>query len=280
MSEKSEKNELLPRMSANDPDKLKVRRTFLIGLGFMTAMIAWSYYNFTIPLILRETLPEVTFLGFMGKDTLIGVIMTLDNIVAVMLQPYFGALSDRMESKLGRRMPFILIGCTFGAIMFALLPYLRVVLGLILVIMTFNFSMAFYRAPVVTLMPDLTPHKVRSTGNAIINLMGGVGTIFAYATPMISALNYGNETKSEIYQSRVFGFSFLACIMIIGMVILFITIKETPTGNKFFKVAEKPFKIDPITLEHIEKEEEQKYEENEEDQGGSEEGKRYFHGGS
>src|SRR6056297_3512326 len=160
---RNEKKDFKPKMEANKPGELNLKRTFLIGLGFMTAMIAWSYYNFTVPLILSEVLPEISFLGFIGKDTLIGLIMTLDNIVAVLLQPYFGALSDRTASRFGRRTPFILIGCTFGAFMFSLIPHLRVVFSLILIIMLFNFAMAFYRAPVVSLMPDLTGPKVRST---------------------------------------------------------------------------------------------------------------------
>lgn len=36
--------------------------------------------------------------------------------------------------------------------------------------------MSLWRAPVVALMPDLTPNELRSEGNAVINLMGGIGS--------------------------------------------------------------------------------------------------------
>src|SRR4030042_1561186 len=85
--------------------KLRYGRTLLIGLGFMTTAIAWAFYNFQIPLILKD------FLGDGPVEKLIiGFLMTLDNIIAVPIQPFFGALSDRLQSRFGRRMPLITIG--------------------------------------------------------------------------------------------------------------------------------------------------------------------------
>jgi MFS family permease len=238
-----------PRMPPNNPDKLYLKRTFLIGLGFMTAMAAWSYYNFMIPLILGDKLPNTRYWGVIGKDSVIGFIMTLDNIVAVLIQPYFGTLSDRMMSKYGRRTPFVLVGCTLGAILFMILPHIGPLGLLIGVILFFNMAMAFYRAPVVALMPDLTPPKVRSTGNAIINLMGGFGTVAGYAAPIIMGAIYGEETSAAVQSARIGGFTMITGIMIVGMIFLFITIKETPTGDSFFKVADHPIAIDPISFE-------------------------------
>jgi maltose/moltooligosaccharide transporter len=252
------KSKYKPRMKPNDPDKLTLGRTFLIGLGFMTAMAAWSYYNFMIPLILGEKLSDTIYLGFIGKDSTIGFIMTLDNIIAVLLQPYFGTLSDRMLSKHGRRTPFMLIGCTFGALAFVILPHLGSLGVLIGVILLFNLAMAFYRAPIVALMPDMTSPKVRSTGNAIINLMGGLGTVAGYAAPTIMGLIYGSETDVAVQNSRVAGFIMVMVVMIVGMIGLFVTVKETPTGDSFFKVGPAPIPVDPVTFEivdHVEKDE-------------------------
>ncbi len=111
--------------------------------------------------------------------------MAADNVLALFLLPFFGALSDRTHTRIGRRMPFIVGGTAAAAILMNLIPLLDdryaanpstgtlvlfiVVLGLLLV------AMGTYRSPAVALMPDVTPKPLRSRANAIINLMGAVG---------------------------------------------------------------------------------------------------------
>jgi len=75
--------------------KLNYKRTFLVGFAFLSISAFWQMYDTIIPLIMRDTY----HLG----DGPAGIIMSLDNIVALFLLPLFGALSD----KVGRRIPFI-----------------------------------------------------------------------------------------------------------------------------------------------------------------------------
>ena len=152
--------------------KLDTKRTLLVGLAFFSICAFWQVYDGIIPLILKNT--------FHVGDALSGVVMALDNVLALFMLPLFGALSDRTHTRIGRRMPYIL-GGTAGACVcmvlipladrMASLPLFLVGLGLVLV------SMATYRSPAVALMPDVTPKPLRSKGNAIINLMGAVGGI-------------------------------------------------------------------------------------------------------
>jgi MFS family permease len=110
---------------------------------------------------------------------MIGIIMTFDNIAAVTLQPIIGGISDRTNSKLGRRMPYLLIGIPLSAVFFTLIPFEFSLGSLIIFSMLFNIAMSIYRAPTVALMPDLTPPIHRSKANGIINFMGGIGTAIA-----------------------------------------------------------------------------------------------------
>ena len=95
------------------------------------------------------------------------------------IQPPVGAWSDRLRTPIGRRMPFILIGAPVGALAFGLIPLAAVLPLFVACTSTLLLSMAFWRTPVVALMPDITPSPFRSQANGIINLMGGVGTIIA-----------------------------------------------------------------------------------------------------
>jgi len=83
--------------------KLNVKRTVLVGLAFLSICSFWQFYDNIIPLILKET--------FSLGETWTGVIMALDNILALFLLPVFGALSDRVNLPIGRRMPCRLPSC-------------------------------------------------------------------------------------------------------------------------------------------------------------------------
>ncbi len=156
--------------------KLNTRRTLLIGLAFFSICAFWQMYDTVIPLILRDT--------FHVGDSLSGAIMAADNVLALVLLPLFGRLSDRTDTRLGKRMPYILFGTACAVALTLMLsgadapgrfgPFI-VLLGLLLV------AMGTYRSPAVALMPDVTPKPLRSKANAIINLTGALGAIYALA---------------------------------------------------------------------------------------------------
>ncbi|MBR5190989.1 MAG: MFS transporter, partial [Clostridia bacterium] len=165
----------------------------------------------------------------------IGVIMTFDNLYVVIFQPTFGKLSDRCRSKLGKRRPFIVYGAPVSAILFALIPWVALKSTLpvtMFFIILFVFSMSLWRAPAVALMPALTPSHLRSEGNAIINLMGGVGSVIGMvAGTLVSAIylaTTGVKVTAENEQFTSFPYVFLlgAVVMIIGMLVVRIFVKE------------------------------------------------------
>lgn len=147
-------------------------KIFLLGFGFFGVSVIWATYNAFVPIFLQEK--------FGLEPALIGFFMTLDNIAALFIQPPVGAWSDRLRTPIGRRMPFILIGAPIGAIVFGLIPLAVVLPVFVACTTTLLLSMAFWRTPVVALMPDITPSNKRSQANGIINLMGGVGSIIAF----------------------------------------------------------------------------------------------------
>jgi len=153
------------------PKKLDYLKTFLLGFGFFGVSVIWSVYNAFVPLILDEK--------FGLQAGFISVIMVLDNIAALIIQPPLGVFSDRLRSKIGRRLPFIVVGAPLAAAMFGLIPYAQVLPLFIFSCITLLLAMAFWRTPVVALMPDITPSKHRSQANGVINLMGGLGTVLA-----------------------------------------------------------------------------------------------------
>ncbi|MBR3789279.1 MAG: MFS transporter, partial [Clostridia bacterium] len=176
----------------------------------------------------------------------IGIIMTFDNIFGVIFQPTFGKLSDNCHSKLGKRRPFIVSCAPISAVLFALIPFvalntkgdLALPLTMITVIL-FVFSMSLWRAPVVALMPDLTPPSLRSEGNAVINLMGGLGSAVGMIAGTIAialCAAFTGLTTAEVKANETISFPYVfiigSVIMILGMLVLLFFVKEEDTSIK------------------------------------------------
>jgi len=154
--------------------RLNYGKTFLLGFGFFGISVIWGVYNAFVPIFLSEK--------FHLSPIVVGFFMTLDNIAALFIQPFASAWSDRLRSPLGRRIPFILIGAPISAVAFGLIPIAAVLPLFVACTSTLLLSAAFWRTPVVALMPDITPSKFRSQANGVINFMGGVGAIVALQT--------------------------------------------------------------------------------------------------
>ena len=188
----------------------------------------------------------------------IGIIMTFDNIFGVIFQPTFGKLSDRCHSKLGKRRPFIVFGAPISALLFACIPFVALTESLpltMLFIILFVFVMSLWRAPVVALMPDLTPPELRSQGNAVINLMGGLGGLIGMVagtivTVIMSAvLGKGNYEEIDTYP---YVFLIGSVVMIIGMLVLLFKVKEP--DSRLAAVSEQNQAIDAAAKAKAEKE--------------------------
>jgi maltose/moltooligosaccharide transporter len=187
--------------------RLNYGKTFLLGLGFFSVSLVWMTYNSFVPLFLANK--------FNLDPRWIGFFMTLDNIAALLIQPPVGAWSDRLRTRIGRRMPFILIGAPIAAIVFGIIPLAAVLPLFVACTSTLLLSMALWRTPVVALMPDITPSRFRSQANGIINFMGGLGAIIA------------TLGGSQLYKiNHAYPFWAGSVLMVIAIVLLFIFVKE------------------------------------------------------
>ncbi len=214
--------------------RLDYKKTLLIGFGFFGISVMWTLYNAYVPIYLQAGSPTFDAPGEVGFGLgagMTGVVMTLDNVAAFFLLPLIGVWSDRIWTRFGRRMPFILVLAPIAIVAFVLIPLaLRMIppelsgqvdrLGTPLALFSiaigvFLLAMASFRTPVIALMPDLTPSPLRSQANGIINLMGGVGTLIA---TLGSGFLYG--------MGHAVPFIFGAVLMAVAVLVLFLSVKE------------------------------------------------------
>ena len=196
--------------------KLNYKRTLLVGLAFLSICAFWQLYDNVVPLILKNT--------FDIPDDIAGVIMALDNVLALFLLPLFGKLSDRTHTRLGRRMPYILGGTLVAVVLMNLLPVADAARSLWLFVVALGLlllAMGVYRSPAVALMPDVTPKPLRSKGNAIINLMGTLGGVFTLAATglLVTRDATGRENYSALFLA-------VSILMLAAVVVLLLTIRE------------------------------------------------------
>ncbi len=226
--------------------KLNYKRTIFVGFAFFLICAFWQAYDNIIPLTLTNK--------FGLSQTASGVVMALDNVLALFMLPLFGAISDRHNSKLGKRTPFILVGTLVATAAFVGLslvdglqraklaeaaateeptammalawqttqqnPEILVIfIGLLLVVL---ISMATFRSPAVALMPDVTIKPLRSKANAVINLMGTAGGILVLVLGMAFAT--GADENAVMSYTGYFGA--VAAIMLLALGIFVWKVRE------------------------------------------------------
>ena len=212
--------------------KLDTKKTFLVGFAFLAITAFWQMYDGLIPKMLTGT--------FGINETLSGVIMAADNVLAFFLLPFFGQLSDRCNTRIGKRRPFIISGMILTILLMIWIPIIDnsyfsapstlkltlfiCVLGLLLL------TMSFYRSPAVALMPDITPKPLRSKANAIINLMGAVGGVLYL---IFTAVMYpASKTDGVAHVDYIPLFVAVGVVILISLVMIIFFVNETKLVKK------------------------------------------------
>ena len=229
--------------------KLNYKRTVLVGMAFFLISAFWQAYDAIVPLILTN--------HFGLPQTASGAVMSIDNVLAVFMLPIFGAISDKVNTRYGKRTPFILFGTVAAIVSFIALTFLDnyqlsklivagvpdtvgiytdeavresalnitlnnplPLIGFIATLLVVLIAMATFRSPAVALMPDVTVKPLRSKGNAIINLMGTAGGILVLALGIVFATSKNHYMQYTPYVIAV------TAIMLTGLVVFLFCVKE------------------------------------------------------
>ncbi len=152
--------------------KANYMKVIVLGLGYFGISAAWATYNAFLPVFLANRF-------HLGAAT-IGMFMALDNIAALLIQPPVGSWSDRVQTPIGRRAPFILVGAPIAAAVLGVIPIAKAFPVFLACAAAFLLGMAFWRTPFFALLPDLTPSNYRSQANGVINSVGVLGALLAF----------------------------------------------------------------------------------------------------
>lgn len=207
--------------------KLNYKKVIFTGFAFFLICAFWQAYDNVIPLILTNK--------FGMNQTWSGVIMALDNLFALFLLPLFGALSDKTNTKFGRRTPYIFIGTICAVLVFIFLPLIDILWLFILALLLVLLSMSIFRSPAVALMPDVTCKPYRSKANAVINLMGTAGGMIVLVFGTIFKTSEEHKTDFFPYILATAG------LMLLGLIVFLLTVREKKWAAEMIEDAEKYF---------------------------------------
>ena len=248
--------------------KLNYKRTCLIGFAFFGILLLWQVYDTWCPTFLSEIFAKAFYPEYVAlrqSNTLediakcndiimkvqypVGIMMAIDNLAALILLPIFGKLSDKTHTKIGKRMPYILVGTFVCAVAFPFIPvffHFNQLVGIIVMMAVVVLFAMMYRNPAVALMPDITPKPLRSKANGIINIMGYLGGAFAAVVGLVFVLSQYLGTKIDkvtgLYVDHTWAYGniwavegpFLVAsvLMLVSALVLFFTIKENKVAEE------------------------------------------------
>ena len=255
-----------------------LKRTMWIGLAFFGILLVWQLYNsYCAPMLsfmfarhdyadqvaagaaagyatMKDLLAHnfITEQDYLQIQWKVGIIMALDNIAALFIMPIFGNLSDKTKTKLGKRMPFIIVGSVVTAMVLPFVPLffvkamaaesaamLGMIVGMIAMMCLIIIFMMSYRSPAVALMPDLTPKPLRSRANGIINIVGYVGgAVGSVAAIVIPVTKYIDGSNRSLLMLEI---PFIVCsVCLLGsLVLLLFKVRE----NKLHEELDEEIKL-------------------------------------
>lgn len=187
-------------------EKLDIKLTFFIGFASLAIQTSWALYDSQVP---------ISLFFYIGSIAIVGLVMGLDNLAGVVLQPIMANVSDNTRTKWGRRMPYLMLGIPISALFFALISFETSLFTLLLFIFCYIVAMGFYRAQSTILLADFIQPHHRSKANSIINIMNALSIVVA---AVISIL--------LVDISLQLAFITVAILMIVSLIVLILTVNE------------------------------------------------------
>jgi len=169
---------------------------YWFGIAFM-----WNgLHPIILPALLLNYVPENLKNTYLGGMTFVGLIL------AMLIQPLAGALSDRTRTRWGMRRPWMVAGTLFSMLFLALMEYAGGLWGIVVAYLLLQFASNIAHGPAQGLIPDLVPAERRGLASGIKNLfdMGGLIVTSFVAGQLMGA---GNSSRAFIIIIIVLGFS-------------------------------------------------------------------------
>ena len=191
---------------------------YWVGLSFM-----WnSLHPIILPAVLLNYVPDAQ------KNTYLGLLTFGGLVIAMLVQPISGALSDGWASRFGRRRPLIALGTLFDFLFLALLGWAGGLPWLFVGYIGLQFSSNIAHGPLQGLLPDQVPPERLGIGSAVKNFMDMLSVI-------IASLLAGRLLDPQTRDPRLIMSVVIGLLALSAAVTLF-GVREQPTARETTRV--------------------------------------------
>jgi MFS family permease len=205
-------------MSAGQRSRTR-RITFLVALAVFAQESTWNFYESQVPPLLREHI---------SSAAVVGLLMGMDNLLGIFIQPWIGNRSDRTRTSWGRRMPYLVVGMPIAAALFMVIPQTSASLPLLIVTMFMYALMANTFKPIAeALVPDFIAPERRSRANAAVKIASSLTAIVAAAISIFL-----------VDKHLSVAFAIPAVIMLLSVAVLAATVRDSQSPAYQAAVAE------------------------------------------
>lgn len=193
--------------------------TFLVALAVFAQESTWNFYESQVPPML---LPHV------ASAAVVGLLMGMDNILGVLIQPWFGNRSDSTRTSWGRRMPYLVVGMPLAALLFLLIPLSAATLPLLIATM-FGFALVAnsFKPIAEALLPDFVSPERRSRANAVVRIASALTVIMSAVVSLL-----------VIDDNPVAAFAIPAGTMVLATAVLALTVRDSRSAGYRAALAE------------------------------------------
>ena len=146
------------------------RITFFVALAVFAQESTWNFYDSRVPELLRD---------HVSSAAVVGLLMGMDNLLGIFIQPWMGNRSDNTRTRWGRRIPYLAVMMPVAAVLFLLIPHAGSLGWLVLVIFLYALVMNSFKPISESLMPDFIAPERRSRANAAVKIASALTIVVA-----------------------------------------------------------------------------------------------------
>jgi MFS family permease len=183
------------------------RITFYVALAVFAQESTWNFYDAQVPPLLAV---------HVSSAAVIGLLMGMDNLLGLVVQPWMGNRSDRTRTRWGRRIPYLAVGMPVAAVLFALIPLTSTLPALVAVMVAYALVANGFRPPTESLLPDFIRPERRSRANAVVKIATSLTIIVAALVSLLL-----------VDEQPVLAFAVPSAIMLVAVAVLVTRVRDS-----------------------------------------------------
>jgi MFS family permease len=198
----------------------------LLAVAMFAQESVWSFYDSQVPASLQV---------YLTSAGLIGLVMGIDNVLGVILQPLMGHLSDRLKRRVGSRVPVIMVVAPAAAVPFVLIPWAGSLPVLLLFVISFAILANCSRVVTESLLPDYVSREHRSRANGALKIATSLTIV---SSSLVSLLVVDHNLHLAFLIPALF---MLVCFAIVGLTLRRIPARTTVEADGKEPSEDRPF---------------------------------------